>query len=146
MSTVEHKSMSISSLTRISVAATFIRVGPANSPGDFPSLSRSLRYSSCSQSVGSFPSPPVGSLRLAAKKRLATFLDVSVVKLVKMLARPKLSSRTSVTSLNSNLRPPRASLTFPCFSVSALASSTLVVVYSSLSGSRSCKSGSVLLV
>lgn len=107
------------------VDATFTRAELDNLLGDFQSLSRSSRYLFFSPFVGSFPSHLVGSSRLVVRRRLVTSLGDSAARLVKMQARLKLNSRISATSLSSNARPPRLSLTFPCFLVLAPANSIL---------------------
>lgn len=133
-------------LTAFSVAAVSIKEELGSSPGDSPLLSRSPHSLASSPYAGSFLNHLVGSSRLVERKKPVTSSEDFVVNLVRMLAKLRPSFKISATSLSSNARPPSPNHTFPCFSVSALASFTLAVVFNSSSGCRSCKSGSVLPV
>lgn len=129
-----------------SVAAISTKAELGNLPGGSQLLSRSPHYLSSSLFAGSSPSPRAGLSRSVERKRPVISSEDSVVRLVRMLARPRPSFKISATSLSSNARPPSPNHIFPCFSVSALASFTLGVVFNWSSGFKSCRSGSVLLV
>ena len=133
-------------LTVLLAAAISTKAELHSLPGDFQSPSRLLHCFSSSPFAGSSPNHLVGLSRLGARKRPVTSSEDFVASLVRTWARPKPSSKIFATSLSLNVKPPNRSPTLPCSSVSAPASYTLAVVSSWSSGSKSCKSGSVLLV